>query len=86
MPKPRKSAFDAPYIEIVDRLIARRLELEMTQTDLGTAYGEDQSFISRVERRQRRIDVWEFVRICRALKLDPGTMLQDVDTKFASAA
>lgn len=79
MPRPRKSAFDAPYIEIIDRLIARRRELDMTQTALALAFGEDQSFISRVERRQRRIDVYEFVRLCQALKIDPGTLLRDID-------
>jgi len=83
MPKPRKSVFGEPYIEIIDRLIARRLELEMTQADLGAAFGEDQSFISRVERRQRRIDVHEFVRLCRALNLDPGTMLKGIDADGA---
>lgn len=75
MPKARKSAFEAPYIEIVDRLIARRTELGMTQSELGAAYGEDQSFISRVERRQRRIDVYEYVRLCRALDLRPSAIL-----------
>jgi transcriptional regulator with XRE-family HTH domain len=79
MPQPRKSAFDPRYIEIIDRLIARRHELDMTQTDLALAYGEDQSFISRVERRQRRVDVYEFVRLCRALKLNPGTVLEGID-------
>lgn len=75
MSAPRKSAFEAPYIEIIDRLIARRKELGMSQVELGAAFGEDQAFISRVERRQRRVDVWEFVRFCRALKIDPGTVL-----------
>ncbi|MEQ1882727.1 MAG: helix-turn-helix transcriptional regulator [Burkholderiales bacterium] len=75
MPKPRKSAFEEPYIEIIDRLIARRLELGITQADLGAAYGEDQSFISRVERRQRRIDVYEFVRFCQLLKIAPSDIL-----------
>lgn len=79
MPKPRKSAFDEGYIAIIDALIARRRELGMTQVDLGNAYGEDQSFISRVERRQRRIDAWEFVRICRLLKVDPGELLKVTD-------
>ncbi|WP_439538939.1 helix-turn-helix domain-containing protein [Sphingomonas sp.] len=79
MPRPRKSAFDPPYIEIIDRLIARRKELAMSQVDLAQAYGEDQSFISRVERRQRRIDVWEFVRLCRLLKVEPGDLLADID-------
>lgn len=86
MPPPRKSAFDARYIEIIARLIARRRELDMTQTALATAYGEDQSFISRVERRQRRIDVYEFVRLCRALKLDPGTVLEGIDSDGPATA
>lgn len=79
MPKARKSAFEQPYIEIIDRLIARRQELGMSQTELGAAYGEDQPFVSRVERRQRRVDVWEFVRFCRALDIDPGVLLRDLD-------
>lgn len=76
MPKPRKSAFDEGYVAIIERLIDRRLEIQMTQTELGAAYGEDQSFISRVERRQRRIDVWEYVRLCKALGLDAGETLK----------
>lgn len=78
MPQPRKSAFEDPYIEIIDRIVARRKELGMTQTDLALAYGEDQSFMSRIERRQRRIDVWEFVRLCRVLDLKPGTILDNL--------
>ena len=79
MPQPRKSAFEEPYIAIIDRLIERRRELKMTQADLAEAYGEDQSFISRVERRQRRIDVYEYVRFCRALGLDPATILNEIE-------
>jgi ribosome-binding protein aMBF1 (putative translation factor) len=77
MPKPRKSAFDEPYIEIISRLIARRHDLKMTQAELAAAYGEDQSFISRIERRQRRIDVWEFIQLCRVLQLDPAKIIRD---------
>jgi hypothetical protein len=52
--------------------------LGITQVELGAAYGEDQSFISRVERRQRRIDVWEFMRLCRILKVNPGVILDGI--------
>lgn len=79
MPQPRKSAFEDGYISIIDRLIERRRQLGLTQGDIGERYGEDQSFVSRVERRQRRIDVWEYVRFCRALDLDPGTILNEVE-------
>ena len=79
MPKPPKSDLEDPYIEIIERLIARRRELNMTQTDLGVAYGEDQSFISRIERRQRRLDVSEFVRFCQILKTDAAVILNGIE-------
>lgn len=79
MPRARKSPFEQPYIEIVERLIARRREIGMSQADLGAAFGEDQPFISRIERRQRKIDVWEFVRLCRILQVEPGELLRDLD-------
>ena len=69
--KPRKSAFEPEYCQIIEQFVARRNELGLTQTQLGERYGEDQSFISRVERLQRRIDIWEFVRFCAILNIDP---------------
>ena len=78
MPKPLKTPFARAYEEIIDRLIRQRQAIGMTQTDLGRAYGEDQSFVSRVERRQRRIDVWEFVKWCRALRVEPAAVLADL--------
>lgn len=79
MPAPRKSVHASPYIAIVERLIARRKQLKMTQTELGEQFGENQAFISSLERRQRRIDMWEFVRLCRALGVDPVEVLRGVD-------
>lgn len=76
MPQPRKSLFARPYVAIIERLIARRLELGITQAQLGKAFGEDQSFISRIERCQRRLDVYEYARFCRILKLDPAEPLR----------
>lgn len=78
MPKPRKSLFADPYIEIIRRLIERRKTLGITQWDLAKAYGEDQSFISRIERCQRRLDVYEFTVMCRILNVDPGEFLRPV--------
>lgn len=78
MAQHRKSAFEEPYIAIIDRLIDRRRELHITQEDLALAYGENQSFISRVERRQRRIDVYEFAQLCRLLDLDPADVFRSL--------
>lgn len=78
MPQPRKSLFEEPYQEIIRRLIERRKQIGMTQWDLAKAYGEDQSFISRIERVQRRLDVYEYTVFCRILEIDPGEILRQV--------
>jgi len=78
MPKPRKSLFSDAYAEIIRCLVERRKELGMTQEDLAAAYGEDQSFISRIERLQRRLDVHEYTVFCRILKVDPGAYLRPI--------
>lgn len=78
MPMPRKSPFSAGYSLIIDRLIARRKAMGMTQVILAELYGEDQSFVSRVERKQRRLDVFEYVRWCRTLRSAPADFLADL--------
>lgn len=78
MPKPRKSLFVEPYADIIRRLVERRKELGMTQADLAKAYGEDQSFISRIERLQRRLDVYEYTVFCRILDIPPGEILTPI--------
>jgi transcriptional regulator with XRE-family HTH domain len=43
----------------------------MTQSTLAGRLGNTQTFVSKVERGERRIDVGEFVDFCHALGLDP---------------
>ena len=48
----------------------------MTQWDLARKVGTDQSQISKFERRERRMDIADYARICEALNLDPGDLLR----------
>lgn len=43
----------------------------LTQTELAERLGKDQTFISLVERSQRRVDVLEFYAFAKALDVDP---------------
>lgn len=74
--KPRKTLFDPGYLAIIDSLIDRRRLIRMSQEEFAEQYGEDQSFVSRVERKQRRLDAYEFARWCRILDIDPGEILR----------
>jgi transcriptional regulator with XRE-family HTH domain len=52
----------------------------INQTDLGKAMGRSQSFVSNYERGQRRLDVPEFIQMCRLLGLDPHELLGRVES------
>jgi transcriptional regulator with XRE-family HTH domain len=67
---------DQLYGAIVDGLIRHRKQLRMTQWTLAQKVGTDQSQISKFERRERRIDIADYARICEALDLDPCLLLR----------
>lgn len=66
------------YRMLVDALKDARLKAGLTQADLGAALGVAQTFVSKVERGERRVDVVEFVDICRALGADPLKVMRAV--------
>ncbi len=50
----------------------------MTQTALADKLGRPQSFVSKYERGERKLDVIEFVQVCRALGVDPSELLREL--------
>ena len=46
-----------------------RLEAGFRQQDLADAFGEPQSFVSKIETGERRLDVLELRAVCRALSV-----------------
>ncbi|MDB5701482.1 MAG: hypothetical protein JWL66_1681 [Sphingomonadales bacterium] len=43
----------------------------MTQTELARRLSKPQSFVSKIENSERRVDIIEFCAIARALEIDP---------------
>jgi transcriptional regulator with XRE-family HTH domain len=56
-------------------LTARRKAAGLTQWDVAKALQQDQSYVSRIERCQRRLDLHEYAILCGILGLDPGELL-----------
>jgi len=61
------------YQRLLALLKQLRRESGVTQVELGQRLGNTQTFVSKFERGERRIDVVEFVEICEALGADPGS-------------
>ena len=62
-----------------------RVTVGLTQEELARALGRPQSFVSKSERRERRIDVVEFIEIARALGLDPKHLLAEVERSMSGS-
>ncbi|MEA2880565.1 MAG: hypothetical protein QOF14_5761 [Hyphomicrobiales bacterium] len=52
-------------------LIRAREEAELTQQKLAERLKKHQSFVAKYEGGERRLDVIELIRICRAIGADP---------------
>ena len=56
-----------------------RVEKGITQLQLANMLKKPQSFISKYESGERRIDVHEFIYICKALQAAPSDVIKDIE-------
>ena len=52
-------------------MVKARAKAGLTQSELAASLNRPQSFVSKYERGERRLDVAEFMEIARAVGLDP---------------
>lgn len=72
------TVYSQEYVHMVQTLRLVRTELGLFQDDLGKRVGKDQTYISNIERGQRRIDIWEFYRLALAMGVEPTELYQRV--------
>ena len=72
----RKSLKSPEYGRFIALLAATRKAANIRQESLAKKLGKPQSFIAKYEGGERRIDVLEFIAICRALNADPVKLLR----------
>ena len=61
------------------RLIEARNAAGLTQQDVANRLNRLQSFVSKYERGERRLDVVEFVSICGVLDVDPCSIVREIE-------
>lgn len=74
----QKSIHSREYREFVTLLREIRKEAGMTQIELAEALGETQSFISKCERGELRLDFIQLRSFCIAM----GTTVPDLSKRF----
>jgi transcriptional regulator with XRE-family HTH domain len=62
-----KSIYSDEYAVFLAELRAARREAGLTQQDVATRLRQTQSFVSKCERGERRVDIVELRRFCHAI-------------------
>lgn len=62
--------------KIINWLIAQRNLAGKTQKQLSDDLRKTQSFVSKYETFQKKLDLSEFIEICRVLKCDPADVIR----------
>ena len=78
-----KSVFTAEYEAFLHSLMSARKTADITQQELARRLGKPQSFVSKYERRERRLDVVEFVKIAKAIGIDPCRIVREIEARIA---
>lgn len=73
-----KTIFGGDHRHLVEVLVEARREAGLTQAELAAKVGKDQTFVSIVERGQRRVDVIEFIALAKAMNRDPVALMRSV--------
>jgi transcriptional regulator with XRE-family HTH domain len=70
-----KSLFADRYDQFRRLFIEARTAKDLSQRDLALRLDRPQSYVSKYERGERRLDVVEFLQIAEALEIDPFAFL-----------
>ncbi len=73
-----KSVFTRKYVRLCQPLVDARTEQGLTQTQLAKRLRRPQSFVSKYERSERRLDVVEFLEVAAALSLDVHKAIEEI--------
>jgi transcriptional regulator with XRE-family HTH domain len=74
----RKSSFSAEYRLFCRLLRDARNKAGLTQQDVAKRLKRPQSYVSKYESAERRLDVIEFLRVTKALRIAPHAIFNEL--------
>lgn len=73
------------YRALTAILLEARQNAGLTQQEVANRLGKPQSYVAKVERAERRIDVVEFIALAKAIGTDPRGLFHTVLAKVDAA-
>ena len=73
----KTSTYSREYKALLKSLRQARVKAEITQAELAVKLSRPQSFVSKFERGERRLDVVEFLEVAEALGVDAAALFRE---------
>ncbi len=80
---PSKSVYTEEYRMFLAMLVEVRQKAGLSQQQVADRLGRPQSYVSRYESGQTRIDTVELVRLARVIGFDAASMVRKIDRAVA---
>lgn len=80
--KKVKTIHDFDYRQLIHELMKERIRLNVSQKELATQIGLNQSDISKIEKFEKRLDVLELKIILEKLRISENLQLQKTIKQF----
>ena len=77
-----KSLRSTEHIRLREMLVEARDRAGLTQAQVAQRLGKPQSFVSKYETGERRLDVVEFIKISKAIELDPARAVREIAASY----
>lgn len=78
----KKSTYLAQRRRLLTLLREKRTNAGLTQAELASRVDRDQTFVSKYESGERRLDILELREVCRALGLDFKDFIRALDAEL----
>lgn len=75
------SALRAKYEQFRALLVEARQRAGLTQSEVASKLNQPQSFVSKYERGERRLDVIEFLEVARIIGFNPIAIISEILTE-----
>jgi transcriptional regulator with XRE-family HTH domain len=73
-------------MDFLRTLVEARKAQNLSQQELAKRLGRPQSFVSKYERGERRLDVVEFLHVARELGLSATDIMAEMERKLPASA
>lgn len=67
------------YKKLIQALVDTRKQMNMTQQQVAEVLRKPQSYIAKIEKCERKLDILEFIELCEALQITASTLIQKIE-------